>query len=109
MTRRDFAVSAAALAASTVAADAAGSVEVRHARLPKAYPIAGDIVTTLQRTIVPAPPPVVLRLADAAKFKTFGYGGWRYGAGLPASRRFDLMPFAVTERSTKPVPHWWCR
>lgn len=105
MTRRDFAVSAAALIASTVAAGAAGSAEVRHARLPKAYPIAGDIATTLQRTIVPEPlPPVALRLADAAKFKTYGYGGWRYGAGLPASRRFDLMPFAVSERSTKPVP-----
>ena len=105
MTRRAFAVSAAALAASTVAGGAAGSVRVRNARLPKAYPIAGDVPTTLRRTIVPAaPPPVALRLADAAKFKRHGYGVWRHGAGLPADRRFDLMPFAVTERATKPVP-----
>jgi hypothetical protein len=51
MTRRDFAVSTAALtvptvaAVAAVAAGAAGPVQVRHARLPTAYPIAGDIAT----------------------------------------------------------------
>ncbi|MDR3373402.1 MAG: hypothetical protein P4L98_06695 [Ancalomicrobiaceae bacterium] len=45
--------------ASTVVAGAAGSVQVRNAPLPKAYPIADHIATTLRRKIVP--PPVALR------------------------------------------------
>jgi metallophosphoesterase (TIGR03768 family) len=104
MTRRDFVVSAVALAASNVVAGAAASAQARVPGLPTAYPISTDVVTTLQRTIVPAPtPPVALRLADAAQFEAQGYGAWHAGAGLPADRRLDLMPFAVTGRSPEPV------
>jgi metallophosphoesterase (TIGR03768 family) len=59
------------------------------------YPIAHDVQTTRDRTIVPDAVP-----ADAKKILPFqlseyeanGYGKWHYGPGLPAERRLDLMP-----------------
>jgi metallophosphoesterase (TIGR03768 family) len=58
-------------------------------------PIATGVATTLDKTIVPdtipAGAPTVFPY-ELAKYEAHGYGGWRYGPGLPAVRRFDLMP-----------------
>lgn len=59
------------------------------------YPIASDVSTTLQRTVVADPVPAgapVLRVFETAKFKTNGYGIWHYGPGVNSVKRLDIMP-----------------
>jgi len=59
----------------------------------KGYPIASDVQTTLQRTIVPGPTPSTpINLWEISKYSQYGYGNWTYGPGLPYERRLDLMP-----------------
>ena len=52
---------------------------------PEGYPIASDVVTTLQKTVVPDPVPAgsKVRIEEISKFRQNGYGTWRYGPGLP--------------------------
>jgi len=60
---------------------------------PAVYPIASDIQTTVQRTIVPgAKPAAAINLWELSKYSQYGYGNWTYGPGLPYDRRLDLMP-----------------
>lgn len=62
---------------------------------PIVYPIAADVQTTAQRTIVPDPPPATaIDLWEISKYDEYGYGKWTYGPGLPHDRRLDLMPNA---------------
>jgi len=59
------------------------------------YPIANDVRTTLERTVVPDPIPAdaeKLFPFELAKYEVNGYGKWHYGPGLPATKRLDLMP-----------------
>ena len=43
----------------------------------RSYPIAGDVFTTAQRTIIPKPTlEVEVKLKDVAKYKRYGYGSW---------------------------------
>ena len=59
------------------------------------YPIATDVRTTLERTIVPDPIPADAEKifpCDLEKYEKNGYGKWHYGPGLPAEKRLDLMP-----------------
>ncbi|MEA5097230.1 MAG: TIGR03768 family metallophosphoesterase [Burkholderiaceae bacterium] len=59
------------------------------------YPIAADVYTTLQRTVVPdaSPTPATpIYPYEVSKYQTNGYGTWQYGSSLPAEKRFDLMP-----------------
>ncbi|MCX5849570.1 MAG: TIGR03768 family metallophosphoesterase [Deltaproteobacteria bacterium] len=57
------------------------------------YPIASDVQTTLQRTIVPGPTPATaINLWEIPKYNQYGYGEWTYGSGLPYDKRLDLMP-----------------
>jgi len=57
------------------------------------YPIASDVQTTAQRTIVPGPKPATaIHLWEISKYSQYGYGNWTYGPGLPHDRRLDLMP-----------------
>jgi len=60
---------------------------------PEGYPIASDVQTTVQRTIVPgATPTTAISLREISKYEQYGYGDWTYGPGLPHDRRLDLMP-----------------
>ena len=66
---------------------------VKNQRQPPGYPIAADVQTTAQRTIVPGPTPAVpIHLWEIAKYDAYGYGNWTYGPGLPYDIRLDLMP-----------------
>ena len=57
------------------------------------YSIASDVSTTLQRTIVPGPKPLVaIRLDEISKYKEFGYGNWTFGGPLKSVTRTDIMP-----------------
>lgn len=90
ITRRDFGAGAGALAVSALAGRTA------RAALPSAphsYPIAPDVLTTAQRTVVPGPTPQAkLHLTDVSKFKQTGYGAWTFGDPLKPVLRTDLMP-----------------
>ena len=59
----------------------------------KGYPIASDVQTTAQRTIVPgAKPTTAINLWEISKYDSYGYGNWTYGPGLPYDKRLDIMP-----------------
>ncbi len=64
----------------------------QQARL-EGYPIAADVFTTLQKTVVPGPQPSgVIRLDEISKYKEYGYGHWTFGAPLKSITRTDIMP-----------------
>ncbi len=64
---------------------------------PIGYPIASDVFTTLQKTVVPGPkPPVTILLDEVSKYEQYGYGNWSYGSGLPYDKRLDIMPTAYS-------------
>ena len=66
---------------------------VKNQSQPKGYPIASDVQTTLQRTIVPGKTPsTVIALSEIAQYSQYGYGNWTYGPGLPYDKRLDIMP-----------------
>jgi metallophosphoesterase (TIGR03768 family) len=59
------------------------------------YPIASDVFTTLQRTIVPDSIPQSSEKIfpyEVSKYKQNGYGNWSYGPGLDSVKRLDIMP-----------------
>ena len=60
------------------------------------YPIAPDVLTTRQRTVVPDPPSGsgTISPSEVSKYKQYGYGNWHYGPGIDAGKRLDLMPAA---------------
>ena len=76
----------------------------QQARL-EGYPIASEVFTTLQRTVVPGPKPSVnIPLDKVSKYKENGYGQWTTGAPLFSEKRTDLMGSAydgaaVTKKS----------
>jgi metallophosphoesterase (TIGR03768 family) len=56
------------------------------------YPIASEVFTTLQRTVVPGPKPSqAIRLDELSKYKEYGYGQWTTGGPLLSEKRTDLM------------------
>jgi len=62
---------------------------------PATYPIASDVQTTLQRTVLPDPIPTTAQKIfpyELSKYKQNGYGIWHYGPGLDPVKRLDLMP-----------------
>jgi len=64
-------------------------------RQPAGYPIAPDVQTTRERTVVPIPIPSSAEKifpCELAKYERNGYGKWHYGPGLAAEKRLDLMP-----------------
>ncbi len=66
---------------------------VKNQSQPAGYPIASDVQTTAQRTIVPGPiPTTAINLWEISQYSQYGYGNWTYGPGLPHDRRLDLMP-----------------
>ncbi|MFA5267722.1 MAG: TIGR03768 family metallophosphoesterase, partial [Methanoregula sp.] len=59
------------------------------------YPIASDVYTTLDRTVLSVPVPSTspgIYPYQVANYSEYGYGVWHYGGGLDYQRRVDLMP-----------------
>ena len=66
------------------------------------YPIASDVYTTLDRTVLPVPVPSTspgIYPYQVANYSEYGYGVWQYGGGLGYQRRLDLMPPAYANTS----------
>jgi hypothetical protein len=64
------------------------------------YPIASDVSTTLQRTVVPGPKPSVkIRLDEVSKYRQYGYGNWTFGDPLKSVTRTDIMPTTYSSTS----------
>lgn len=69
----------------------------------KGYPIASDVLTTRQRTIVPGPKPsVAIRLDEISKYKQYGYGNWTFGEPVQSVTRTDIMPARYDGSSVTP-------
>ena len=59
----------------------------------KGYPIASDVFTTRQKTVVPAPTPSTkIFLHEISKYDQYGYGTWKDGKGIDDGKRLDIMP-----------------
>jgi metallophosphoesterase (TIGR03768 family) len=59
------------------------------------YPIASNVFTTLQKTVVPLSIPSSSETVlpyEISKFKQNGYGNWSYGPGIDSVKRLDIMP-----------------
>jgi metallophosphoesterase (TIGR03768 family) len=83
-------VSVGALAVSTFAI---GKVSATFQSQPGGYPIASDVFTTLQRTVVPDPTPSVkIQLYEISKYQQYGFGNWTFGGPLKSVTRADIMP-----------------
>ena len=90
ISRRSFGVSVGALAVSTFAI---GKVSATFQSQPGGYPIASDVFTTLQKTVVPGPTPSVkIELYEIAKYQQYGFGNWMFGGPLKFVTRADIMP-----------------
>jgi metallophosphoesterase (TIGR03768 family) len=97
ISRRSFGVNVGALAVSTFAI---GKVSATIRSQPGGYPIASDVFTTLQRTVVPSPAPSVkIELYEIAKYQQHGFGNWAFGGPLKSVTRADIMP-ALYDGST---------
>lgn len=60
---------------------------------PKGYPIASDVLTTRQKTVVPAPTTSTkIFLHEISKYDQYGYGAWKDGKGIDDGKRLDIMP-----------------
>ena len=89
ISRRRFGVNIGALAVSAVATGEARAIGQGR---PQSYPIASDVVTTLQRTVVPQPTPsATIHPDEVAKYKQYGFGTWRYGSSLRYEKRLDIV------------------
>jgi metallophosphoesterase (TIGR03768 family) len=74
--------------------------DVEPQNQPEGYPIASDVLTTLQRTVVPGPQPSqVIRLDEVSKYGPYGYGQWKAGGPLLSEKRTDLMGSAYDSAS----------
>lgn len=66
------------------------------------YPIANDVLTTLDRTVVPDEIPADSEKIfpyEISKYKENGYGIWHYGPGVPSIKRLDIMPATYSGES----------
>jgi metallophosphoesterase (TIGR03768 family) len=60
---------------------------------PQGYPIASDVFTTRQKTVIPGPTPSKkILLQELSKYNQYGYGTWEYGKGIDDGKRADIMP-----------------
>ena len=66
------------------------------------YPIDNQVLTTIDRTIVPVPvpssSPSILPF-EVAKYALNGYGVWQYGPGVGYEKRLDIMPSGYSTSS----------
>jgi metallophosphoesterase (TIGR03768 family) len=66
------------------------------------YPMAAEVSTTLQRTILPDSIPAgsaVIFPYEVSKYKLNGYGVWHYGTGIEPIKRLDIMPATYSATS----------
>ncbi len=66
------------------------------------YPIASEVSTTLQKTVVPDAIPSGSEKVlpyEIAKYQQNGYGIWHYGPGIDSEKRLDLMPATYSAAS----------
>jgi metallophosphoesterase (TIGR03768 family) len=66
---------------------------------PQRLPIDPVVLTTRQQVVLADPSPWVtpsIQPSDLASYPAAGYGTWRYGPGVDAGRRLDLMPPGYT-------------
>ena len=66
------------------------------------YPIDSQVLTTVERTILPVPVPATspkLLPTEVSKFAQNGYGVWQFGEGLGFQKRLDLMAPVYTGAS----------
>lgn len=90
ISRRRFGGGVGTLAVSTFAI---GKVSATSRSQPGGYPIASDVFSTLQRTVVPGPTPSVkIELYEIAKYQQYGFGNWAFGGPLKSATRTDIMP-----------------
>ena len=62
------------------------------AEVLREYPIAHEVYTTHERTVVPVPPSEhVIYPYQLARYEKYGYGKWKYGRGLRFDKRLDIM------------------
>ncbi len=64
-------------------------------------PIASDVFTTLQKTVMPDPPTGSEKILpnEISKYRQNGYGIWHYGPGIDSVRRLDIMSPAYSGAS----------
>lgn len=70
--------------------------------IPVEDPIASEVYTTRQRTIVPDLIPWGVNTVfpyEVSQYAQNGYGTWQYGSGLDAGKRLDIMPTGYTAES----------
>lgn len=63
------------------------------------------VPTTVDQTILPVAVPKAspaLHPYEISKFSQFGYGVWKYGAGLPYIQRIDLLPAGYAPAASAP-------
>ena len=73
---------------------------VRNEIQPQKYPIASDVFTTRQRTVMPGPKPsATILLDEVSKYNQYGYGTWKDGKGIDDGKRTDIMPAGYTGES----------
>jgi len=63
--------------------------------VPEEDPIASEVHTTRQETVVPDNTPWGLNTVfpyEVSQYAENGYGTWQYGFGLDAGKRLDIMP-----------------
>lgn len=93
-------------------AGCSNNVDVNQSGL-QGYPIASDVFTTLQRTVVPDPVPSSAEKIypyEVSKYEKNGYGKWHYGPGLPYVKRLNLMSSdynAASNNNTTELLHFF--
>ncbi|WP_027360033.1 TIGR03768 family metallophosphoesterase [Desulforegula conservatrix] len=68
----------------------------------KIYPIADEVFTTRQRTVVPDSTPWGLDMIypyEISKYEEYGYGTWHYGPGIDSGKQLNLMPTGYSASS----------
>ena len=96
MKRRDFLKYSAAAVPVAPAATLAGCGGRDAAAVP-GQPIASEVFTTLDYTVVPGPKPAApLHLNEVTKFPQYGYGTWTLGKAQPMVVHTELMPAGYT-------------
>ncbi len=82
------------MASSQVSSEVKGELE--------GYPIAPEVLTTQQRTIVPdtiSSEAEKISPYEIKKYQRNNYGNWHYGPGIASVKRLDLMPTTYSSAS----------
>lgn len=82
-----------------------GSDDSNHSKL-KGYPIASDVLTTRQRTVVPDPIPSgaeTIYPYEISKYEQNGYGAWHYEPGIDSGKQLYTIPAGYSGASVTHV------